>query len=243
MLLAGYVVFDFFVGITGYWIASKLFATPEKSTFVNALKLWGSYVILLILWAIGFVILFVSAAVVFRQHASVALVLYLLGILFLLAMLIVVPMNLYQIGFFRAFAFICLCVVFRFVSAFAVQQMVVNMPDVPWLPHSTQALAKELIGNPKHLMDRIAGTNAPDQIDWMLDEALVPIGPTPSLRERQAMVAVLQQKLQERKATFPPGVPPPPAFQDQMNRYTKFLNEVKADMAQPRPQGTASTSS
>jgi hypothetical protein len=77
----------------------------------------------------------------------------------------------------------------------------------------------------------MAGINAPDEIDRLLDDALVPIGEPPSLRERQAMVAVLQQKLQARRATFPPGAPASPAFQSQMTRYESFLDEVKAEMA------------
>ncbi len=155
-------------------------------------------------------------------------------------MLFVIPMMVYGIGFLRTLVFLLLIVVIRAGGAFGLRQVVLNMPDVPWLPHSSQALSRELARDPLHFYKRLAGMDAPDEIDRMLDDALVPLGPTPSLRDRQAMVAVLQQKLQARKATFPPGVPPPPAFQKQMDRYEKFLNEVKADMAQPHPQGTAS---
>jgi hypothetical protein len=157
-------------------------------------------------------------------------------------MLFVIPMNVYGIGFLRTLGFLVLIVIVRGAGAFVVKKVVLNIPDASWLPHSTQVLTREIITDTSHFGERLAGKNAPDEIDWMLDEALVPIGPTPPLRERQAMVAVLQQKLQARKASFPPGVPPPPAFQKQMDRYTKFLNEVKTEMAQP-PVRTASTSS
>jgi hypothetical protein len=243
IMLGAFFLFDLLVGITCNWIVSKLLASSEKSTFVNAIKLWGSYVILAICAAVGLFFLAMMAIPFIAHNKTLAWEFFWGAMLFLLAMVVVIAMNIYQIGFFRAVAFVVLCVVLRYGGTLATKQIVLNMPDVPWLAHSSQALAREMAGNPTHFANRLSGKDAPDQIDWMLDEALVPIGPTPPLRERQAMVTILQQKLQERKATFPPGLPPPPAFQNQMDRYTKFLNEVKADMAQPRPQGTASTSS
>ncbi len=45
ILLGVYLVIDLLVGIACFWIGSKAVAASDRSAFVNALKLWASYLI------------------------------------------------------------------------------------------------------------------------------------------------------------------------------------------------------
>jgi hypothetical protein len=152
-------------------------------------------------------------------------------------------MKIYAIDIRCALYFVWIVGFVRLAGSAVAREVALKLPDVPALPRFTQSLAREVLRDPSHFRARLAGKNAPDEIDRMLDDALVPIGPPPSLRERQAMVAVLQQKLQAREATFPPGARPPPAFRNQLHRYVRLLNEVKAEMGQPPQPGAATASS
>jgi hypothetical protein len=86
--------------------------------------------------------------------------------------------------------------------------------------------------------------SAPDEIDRMLFEAEAgaSLGPKRSLKEREAMIVTIQQKLAARKATLAPGDAAAQAvFQKQLNRYMRarasVLNEMNSQPgAAPLPR-------
>jgi hypothetical protein len=64
----------------------------------------------------------------------------------------------------------------------------------------------------------------------MLNAALHPTGPPPSLAEREDTVRLLQQKLQTQKNNLPAGDAHALAvYQNELNRYMLLLNAVKAE--------------
>src|SRR5207302_4831466 len=79
-------------------------------------------------------------------------------------------------------------------------------------------------------LQRLAGVEAPDEIDRLLDDALQPIGRRPTLAQHETMVTVLQQKLEARRRTLPSGYSPAGvAYQRQLARYLTLRNEVIAE--------------
>jgi hypothetical protein len=146
----------------------------------------------------------------------------------------IIPMKLYVIGFLRALG---LLIVAFIVSVVAVAVTLVIGLKVLGGEKDAVALQRQF-ARPGHsalrFVQRLDGQEAPDEIDRLLDDALDPIGSTP-LPAREVQVQVLQQKLQARKRTFPPGTLPPAEYQDQLSRYMMLLNEVNAERAAGAP--------
>jgi hypothetical protein len=105
-----------------------------------------------------------------------------------------------------------------------------------------QRALTEARGNPDSFLKILKAQSGPDEIDHMLDEAEAVNGHKPSLKEREAMVVTIQQKLSARKAALAPGnAAAQAAFQNQLNRYMRFrasvINEMNSQPgAAPRPR-------
>ncbi|MEP6671149.1 MAG: hypothetical protein ABJF10_18455, partial [Chthoniobacter sp.] len=68
------------------------------------------------------------------------------------------------------------------------------------------------------------------EIDGLLNAALHPAGPKPSLEERENVVRNLQQKLRSEKDSLIPGDGRAAlVYQNQLNRYLLLLDQVKSE--------------
>jgi hypothetical protein len=220
------------VAICSYWISSKAVAPRDKSTFGMAMLTWAIYLVASIVWPIALAFLVPLTALLF-QHDPIRGWLVVGGTAlasFLIFFLI--PMRIYVIGFFRAVLFVILAIVISAPVNFAVWLVVGRLMVAPQDIQSLQAVFRPGPESTK-FMERLAGREAPDEIDRQLDDALVPIGPKPPLATREAQVGQLQKLLLARKATFPPGRPQP-AWEAQRDRYMQFRQGVMNERAAPR---------
>jgi len=223
------------VCIIAYWIAAKPLAQRDKATMRNAVLLWLYYAIFSVLVGVGSVLFVPVAAAMASQDQLRAQMIVGGATLVAFLLIFLIPMKLYVIGFIRAFLFLLL----------AGAMILGGMTAVSLVLLKTTGADKDIVAlqntifkpgpDSQKFLRRLAGQEAPDEIDRLLDDALNPLGPKASMAEREAKVRELQQKLQARSRTFPPGAPPPQAFQDQLTRYKQFLEEVKADLAAAAP--------
>ncbi|HEY3901452.1 MAG TPA: hypothetical protein VGM54_22775 [Chthoniobacter sp.] len=221
-----------FVNICSYWISSKALAERDKATFGMAVLLWAIYLGVAVLLPIGLLFL-VPFIVMLFQNDQFRGWLVLGGTLCGTILLIfLIPMKVYVIGFIRAVAFLVLAIIIAAPIMGVVELVVARVMVAPEDLAALQAVFKPGPGATK-FVQRLAGKEEPDEIDRLLDDALVPIGPKPPMAAREAQVRQLQQLLQARKASFPPGQPPPPAFQVELNRYKQLLQEVMGERSAP----------
>ena len=227
------IVIAQFIRICAFWISSKALAPRDKSTFGMAVAVWAVYLVVFALLPVALAFL-VPFIVLLFQHDHFRAWLILGGTAFATFLLIfLIPMKMYVIGFFRAVLFVILALAIEAPVGLGVYLVIVRLMVAPQDVASLQTAFKSPPDAAK-FMQRLAGQEAPDEIDRALDDALVPIGPKPSIATREAQVRQLQQLLLARKATFA-GQQPPPAFQGQLNRYMELLQEVKMERTGQAP--------
>jgi hypothetical protein len=129
--LAFVVVSGVVLQIVSYWIASKLVAS-EESRFLNALKLWGTY--LLAALGLGFV-LAIGLVVAAGIHAPWATIgVFVIGAISILYIGFSVPMKIYSIGFLRTLAFLVIAVLMHLAAEFAIGlALTLAAPDSPFV--------------------------------------------------------------------------------------------------------------
>lgn len=218
--------------IVAVWIASKVMAEEGNSTLGNSVKVW----LFRLLVAVGVVAAMVITEVftVWAGHANEPpwrLFLVLVGASLLASILgFLIPMRIYDISFWRAF-------VLLFIAGLINGGVttVFNTILIPAL-HLDRDIAKleEGVGKTKEekvrFIVRLIGQESPDEIDRLLDDALQPIGPRPSLADQEAMVRTLQQKLTARQRNLNGNDSHAlDVYQAQVTRYLQFRNQVLAN--------------
>jgi len=231
-----------FVQVLGYWVASKALAERDKATVGNAFLLWFYYLIFGVVVAVAMIIVLPIVFGLSRNEPQRAWIAGAGTLLTIFLCIFLIPMKLYVIGFFRSVLFVILAIVVYLTAIPGVGAVVAVALGANRDIAALQAVIMKPGRNPQQFMQRLAGQEAPDEIDRLLDEALDPIGPQ-TLADRETAVRILQQKLQERSRTFQPGAPPPAAYQNQLKRYLQLLDEVKAEKASSANQPAATESS
>ncbi len=218
------------VRIFAYWVGAKAVAERDRATVANAFLLWLFYLIFAVLLAVGVGIL-MPVVVELGRHDQVRVLIIVGGTALMTFLLIfLIPMKLYVIGFLRALLLLMIALGVSILTMGVVGAVVFKVLGAD---KDVAALVTKFSGpEGQKFAKRLAGQEAPDEIDRLLDDALDPIGPPPSLKDREAQVRTLQQKLQARKGTFPPGTPPD-HFQDQLKRYLVLLDQAKAERSVP----------
>ena len=227
MLVAGPVL-----NIIWSWITSKVVVGGENASIGNALKYWIAS--LLLAGALFAGIIFAGPLIAEKMGMAAIIAVISGACLLSLLLSILIPMNIYEIGFFRALGFIVLTVVisgigngvfgFAMAKTFGVEARVAAIANaVGKTDAERQAFA-----------DRLFGKDAADEIDRMLDDAAQPIGNPKPLAEREAAIQAIQQKLEARRRTLPPADREAlAAFQLRLDRYVRLLNQVKTERAAP----------
>jgi hypothetical protein len=222
-------------GILGLWGASKAVAEKDHSTLGNAFKVWlfNWLVFVVIVAALCFIVPSVAKSDA-RSHA-----LLLGGALLLLyvMLMLLIPMKVYFIGLLRSIGVLLLA---GLISGGANTLLQVILMNAMGLGKDVVELQKSIGTTPaehRAFGERLLGKEAPDEIDRMLDDAQRPIGPRPSLSERETLVRTLQQKLTARQKELQPGdTSAQSVYQAQISRYKAFLGEVLAERnGQPQP--------
>lgn len=225
------------VGILSNWIASRAVAERQTATFWSAVKLWLFQWLFVVVLIIASALLIPFAASLEDSFRTTAV----LGGAALLSIVcfFLIPMKIYILDLARAFGLLVLSFVMQVVTLFCVQFAVQPFFFSREELAALQTIAGSTPEEQRRFGQRVAGMDAPDEIDRLLDDTLQPIGPRKSLAEREAAVAKLQPMLSERKRTLPPGNPEAAAnFQAQLDRYLRLLEEVKAERSAPPPPAT-----
>ncbi len=227
LAVAGQVVL-----ILSYWVASKTVAERQTATFGSALKLWSFHLVFMIAVIYGLGLLVPWILTFEDRWQSNFFLAGLLGLTVVAYFLI--PMKVYIITFWRALGLLALSWVISIGGMYCVR---LAAGSCLFTPRQTTEL-RELGGkNPeerRHFYERLAGKDAPDEIDRMLDDALQPIGPRRPPAEREAAAEEIKHKLEERRKTVAPGNATAIAsFQAQVDRYQQLLEDLKAQRGGP----------
>jgi hypothetical protein len=236
--LLGFVVAAQVVNILANWIASKAVAERQTSTLGCAVKLWFFHLAYTFLLVAAFVLL-VPWAFRFEDRWQTWFFLIGLGGLAVVGFFLI-PMKVYIISLARAIGLLLLSgVISSGIMAFL---RLAALPAV--FTEKQTAELRDLGGkNPaerRHFFDRLAGKDAPDEIDRLLDEALQPIGPRRPLAEQEAAAEAIKHKLEERRRTIAPGNNAAvSAFQNQLDRYKQFLDRIRSERSAAAVGGQA----
>ncbi len=215
------------IWIVSLWVASKILVERDESTLGNAVKVW---IFGLIAWVVVIVGMCIGVPVVLKiGEAWRVLMVVGGGLLLALLFAFLIPMKVYAIGFLRALVLLiiaaCLNNLVIGPATFALFQSQGLDKDVATLSASIGSTKEER----QKFGERLVGQEAADEIDRMLDDALVPIGPRPPRAEREALVRTLQQKLTAKQhALKPADNRGQAAYQAQIKRYLVFRDEVVA---------------
>lgn len=229
------------------WLAAKI-AVSGDTTYIVAIKVMiCQFLASILMTAVAWGVLIMGAALGGQKGLIVVLVLLFLVSIFVSLSII---SNAYGVGLLHAFGLQILTFLLGMVVisvGFFGCSMVVGMAGaMAPLQASYQKLEEaRQTGNFAALAPSFSPSEpAPDQptdsgyaagdntaeIDNLLNAALHPTGPAPSLSEREDIVRVLQQKLRTQRTSIPTSDTRAVAvFQNQLNRYLLLLDQVKAE--------------
>ena len=225
--------------ILGLWAGSKTVLQPEESTFTNAVKAWllmfsfpfGACVALFV--ATHFVLLL---AVFLKDYISIhPQYLYVVGpamLILVLLLFISIPIKVYSTNLYPACAIVMVACALQFIAVFGLLTAIgaVWEKELGVFNRIVGTNAKERLS----FTQRLAGYEPADEIERLLDHALQPIGPAPTLQQREAALVQLQQKLEaRRRALNPYDAKAKATFDDQLNRYLRLRDEVIAERRAP----------
>ena len=212
------------------WIASKAVVGGENASLGNALKYW---IASLLLTGANFAGIIFAGPLVAQQAGTAGIIAVIGGVgLLNLLLVFLIPMKIYEIGFFRALGLIVLTLVIAVIGNGVAQFGMGRAFGVEARLAATINALGKTDAERQAFAQRLFGKDAPDEIDRLLDDAAQPIGNPQPLTEREAAIQAIQQKLEARRHTLPPGDPKAlAAFQPRLDRYVRVLNQVKADRA------------
>lgn len=229
------IVFAQVVTVFAHWIASKAVADKGDATLRNGFKLWLYHLAAGIACAVASAMLL--SMVAGRDGWQFLMVgggVSLLGLL----VFFLVPMKIYRIGFWPSLGLLLLSGLMQSAVMLAIQFTALHAP-IPG-PHfaALRGFSESGVENRRRFFDGLLGKPAPDEIDRLLDDAMYPAKTRKSLAEREAAVTAIQQKLEERQRSLPPGDAEANAkFQRQLERYKRLLKDVNAERATARSAG------
>jgi hypothetical protein len=226
------------IGAIPFWLAAKI-AVPEKTSYGTAVKTLVSQLLAwLLIGALAFVAAMMAGA---AGGHNVGPTLLLLTTLVMIVTNILIVAGAYGIGTVHAFgvqllagtiAIVFACASFFGAAAFVGMdgmraQYDTSLQKIQDLRQAQQTGVSEP-ATTAPLPPPVTDFNA--EIDNLLNAALHPDGPHPSLDERENIVRTLQEKLREQKSNVSPGdAHAMLVFQNQVNRYMALLETVKAE--------------
>jgi hypothetical protein len=260
-LLALLVIVSIVIGVPLYfivasfplWLAAKI-AVSGETTYVTAIKVMiCQFLTALLTTGVAWGVL-IMGATLGGQKAMIALIVLICLVSFFVGLIIV--SNAYGIGLLHAFglqilSFLLSMVVtgvgfFGFSAVDGVAGTTARLQaSYQKLEQARQSGDFSTLTSPfSPSTSAPAPTHPPDyttEIDNLLNTALHPAGPTPSLTEREEIVRTLQQKMQAQRASLPPDdAHAMSVYQNQLNRYMLLLEQVKAER-KAHPLGEAAT--
>lgn len=225
--LIGLAIAGQVITVLSYWVASKTVAERQSAKLGSALKLWFFHLVYVAAVAYGLSLLIPWVLTFDDRWQSYCVLAGLLGLAVVGYFLI--PMKVYIISFWRALGLLVLSWIISIGGVFCVRLAAASFFFTPGQAAELRELGGKSPEERRHFYERLAGKDAPDEIDRMLDEALQPIGPRRPLPEREAAAEAIKHQLEERRKTIVPGNAGAIAvFQAQVDRYQRLLEELRA---------------
>jgi hypothetical protein len=199
------------------WIASKIVAHEAKSSFINAVKLWGFCLLVVAVLSLPLIVLL--------QFPSAGVIAFVLLLLLIFAVIIGLPMKIYNIGILRSLGFLLITTVLSAGTELAVVQ---------FLPHSALAQRFALrYEKRKQGLDKIVQrTFDPRRVRASSADHVIAADPKKPIIERQAALQRIHRDLETRRANLKAG---DQAALDAYNRddahYRQLLDHVRAPAA------------
>lgn len=211
------------VAICAYWITAKLIIGDERASAANALKLWLLYLLTGLLLFAGACLALVFGAIggplIFIALLAGCVALYVAWLLWL-------PMKVYGIGILHALLFVTITMGLDYGGRTALGKKL----DFSSRVQAVQTAKGATPAERRRFDERLFGKDAPDEIDRLLDDTLIPFGKPQPQAQREEAVRAIQQKLEARRPTIRPGdATAATAFQQQLDRYKLLLAAVKAE--------------
>ncbi len=213
------------VAICAYWVTAKLIIGDERASAGNALKLWLLYLLTGLLLFAG-----VCLALVFGAMGGPLIFIALLAgsMALYVAWLLWMPMKVYGIGILHALLFVAITMALDYGGRTVLGKTL----DFSNRIQAAEATKGATQAERQHFTERLFGKDAPDEIDRLLDDTMIPFGKPLPLAAREEAVRAIQQKLEVRRPTVRPGdTAATTAFQRQLDRYKVLLAAVKAERA------------
>ena len=209
-----------------WWIASKIVVRGERATLGNAFRVWLGTLLLPLGFCVG-LIFFGPAIIESLRGTGFATAWAVFGVILLLLLLLWlhIPMRVYEIGFLSALGLVLLTIALAVAGIFAADQIFHADSHREALRNSLGRTEPER----RAFATRMSGKDAPDEIDRLLDDVMIPIGKPKPLPAREATAKLIQQKLEARRSALTSGDARALAeFQPRLDRYMQLLDDLKA---------------
>jgi hypothetical protein len=216
------------IAIIAYWIASKAVA-GENGTFGNALKLWLLYLIV----PAGIALVAGFCVAMLSPHGAQVSPLLFIGVgVLILALILLLPMKVYKVGFWAAFGFLILAVIVSFILNFGASLALLGSQSrikeiatkFSTLPQAEQQKFFTALFQQYGLK---TGDVLPGEME-AADRSKTP-------QERLAALKTMYAELEKRRVGIDPNDKAAvKAYDAQRARYDELLKKLQADAAASR---------
>jgi len=225
IILLWVVVIIQFVVLLSYWFASMMVAR-NNCGFTNAIKIWVLYIISFIALGIGTLVA-ILILVSMKNESTIVWVVTGVSILWLL-IVVGIPMKVYEIGLFRAVAFLILALIIAVIGDVALT-FVPGNPQVPFVKN----LATLKVEDWRHLWmvstKRFAVGAVQAATDTLPGE-LIAGDRSKSLEERQAALKIMYAELDRRRAAIKAeDKAAVEHYSSDLERYNNLRNQLSTD--------------
>jgi hypothetical protein len=213
------------VVIVSYWISSMMVAR-ENSGFINAIKVWALYIVSFIGVGIATAVL-MFILIASKNDSIVGFAILGIALLFLI-IIFAVPMKVYDIGFFRAFAFLILVWIIGIIGNVA-------LAFVPGNPQSAlveqfKNLKPEDRGKLVEVLTKRFAVGAAQAATDTLPGEVIAGDRTKTLEERQAALKVMYGELDRRRTALKPDDKAGVArYTSDLARYNNLRTQLSTD--------------
>lgn len=220
------------VQLLAYWIAAKVVVGDPKGSFGNALKVWLLY--LVVGFGIGMLVGVLVPILAMANNTTGVLGVLGGSLLLFIALIFLLPMKIFEIGFLRALGFFVLAV----VLILAAQAGILRAQGKPALGYLPQLI--EMARSPEkrdQLFKQMVAARGGGGLDGELDRLATEAERAKPFPERQDNLRKVYDALEARQKTLPPGDTKALADYERLRaRYEELVRVLKADFAASKTQ-------
>ncbi len=215
------------IQVLACWISAKVVVGDPKGSLGNAIKMWLLYFLV----GIGFVMLLGIAIPTFvvANNDAAAFAVTIGASVLAVALIFLLPMKVFHIGFGRALLFLVLSLILM-LAAQAGMNRAQQKPAFGRLPEVVATLASS--EKRQQLLDHLAGPVKAGGLDADLDRLARPEERAKGFPERQESLRTVYEELDARQKTLPPGdARALEEYERQRAKYENLVRVLRADYA------------